>query len=86
MVPKSGVYSISATVTQTTYQGVLYIRNESTLNTPYLEIHLINFKDKIAEQGVKIELTDRIKDEFIPQINQRFIEQFHLEKKITNRV
>ncbi len=67
LIPKTGVYAITARVNQTLYKGMLNIGFRPTVSTNAdhrtIEAHLLNFKDDIYNQNILISLHARVRDE-----------------------
>lgn len=65
MIPKNGVYIATATIEGKTYQGMMNIGNNPTVNGTLqsIEIHLLNFNKDIYHKNISIKILKRIRDE-----------------------
>ena len=66
-VPKDGVYAVRITLNGDSYFGMLNIGSrptiEPTLRTKNIEVHIINFDQKIYNQTITVSFVKRIRDE-----------------------
>jgi riboflavin kinase/FMN adenylyltransferase len=65
MIPKNGVYIATATVENKTYQGMMNIGNNPTVNgtSQSIEIHLFNFNKDIYEKNISIKILKHLRSE-----------------------
>ncbi|MGB0895867.1 MAG: bifunctional riboflavin kinase/FAD synthetase [Flavobacteriaceae bacterium] len=65
MIPKNGVYIATATIGNETYQGMMNIGYNPTVNgtSQSIEIHLFNFDNDIYNKNITINVLKRLRDE-----------------------
>jgi riboflavin kinase/FMN adenylyltransferase len=66
MIPKNGVYIAKATIGNQTFNGMMNIGNNPTVNGKLqsIEIHLFNFNTDIYDKLISIKILKRLRDEF----------------------
>lgn len=65
LIPKNGVYIVSAIVNNQTIFGMMNIGIKPTLgdNVPTIEVHLLNFSEDIYNQKIQVNVIERLRDE-----------------------
>ena len=65
LIPKNGVYIVSAIVNNQTIFGMMNIGIKPTLgdNIPTIEVHLLDFSEDIYGQEIQINVIERLRDE-----------------------
>ncbi len=66
MIPKNGVYIATATIDNKTYNGMMNIGHNPTVNgkTQTIEIHLFNFNKDIYHKNISVKILKRIRNEY----------------------
>ncbi len=66
MIPKNGVYIATATIDNKTYNGMMNIGHNPTVNgnTQSIEIHLFNFNKDIYHKAISVKILKRLRDEY----------------------
>lgn len=85
LIPKNGVYIVTAIVNNETVFGMMNIGIKPTLgdNIPSIEVHLLGFSKDIYGQNIQINVIERLRDE------QKFVSlealksQLEIDKKTT---
>ena len=65
LIPKNGVYIVSAILNNQTIFGMMNIGIKPTLgdNVPTIEVHLLNFSEDIYGQKIQVNVIERLRDE-----------------------
>jgi riboflavin kinase/FMN adenylyltransferase len=65
LIPKNGVYIVSAIVNNQTIFGMMNIGIKPTLgdNIPTIEVHLLDFSEDIYGQEIQVNVIERLRDE-----------------------
>ena len=65
LIPKNGVYVVSAIVNNQTIFGMMNIGIKPTLgdNVPTIEVHLLDFSEDIYGQEIQVNVIERLRDE-----------------------
>jgi riboflavin kinase/FMN adenylyltransferase len=65
LIPKNGVYVVSAIVNNQTIFGMMNIGIKPTLgdNVPTIEVHLLDFSEDIYCQEIQVNVIERLRDE-----------------------
>ena len=65
LIPKNGVYIVTAIVNNQTIFGMMNIGIKPTLgdNVPTIEVHLLDFSENIYGQEIQINVIERLRDE-----------------------
>jgi riboflavin kinase/FMN adenylyltransferase len=65
LIPKNGVYIVTAIVNNQTIFGMMNIGIKPTLgdNVPTIEVHLLNFSEDIYNQKIQVNVIERHRDE-----------------------
>ena len=65
LIPKNGVYIVTAIVNNQTIFGMMNIGIKPTLgdNVPSIEVHLLNFSEDIYGQKIQVNVIERLRDE-----------------------
>jgi riboflavin kinase/FMN adenylyltransferase len=65
LIPKNGVYIVTALVNNQTIFGMMNIGVKPTLgdNSPTIEVHLLDFSEDIYGQEIQVNLIERLRDE-----------------------
>ncbi|WP_396217066.1 bifunctional riboflavin kinase/FAD synthetase [Flavobacterium sp.] len=65
LIPKNGVYIVSAIVNNQTIFGMMNIGIKPTLgdNVPTIEVHLLDFSEDIYGQEIQVNVIERLRDE-----------------------
>ena len=65
LIPKNGVYIVTAIVNNQTIFGMMNIGIKPTLgdNVPTIEVHLLNFSEDIYGQKIQVNVIERLRDE-----------------------
>jgi riboflavin kinase/FMN adenylyltransferase len=65
LIPKNGVYIVTAIVNKKTIFGMMNIGVKPTLgdNIPSIEVHLLDFSEDIYNQKIQVNVIERLRDE-----------------------
>jgi riboflavin kinase/FMN adenylyltransferase len=65
LIPKNGVYIVTALVNNQTIFGMMNIGVKPTLgdNSPSIEVHLLDFSEDIYHQKIQVNVIERLRDE-----------------------
>jgi riboflavin kinase/FMN adenylyltransferase len=65
LIPKNGVYIVTAIVNNQTIFGMMNIGIKPTLgdNVPTIEVHLLDFSEDIYNQKIQVNVIERLRDE-----------------------
>ena len=65
LIPKNGVYIVTAIVNNQTIFGMMNIGIKPTLgdNIPTIEVHLLDFSEDIYDQKIQVNVIERLRDE-----------------------
>ena len=65
LIPKNGVYIVTAIVNSQPIFGMMNIGNKPTVgdNVPTIEVHLLDFSEDIYGQKIQVNVIERLRDE-----------------------
>ena len=85
LIPKNGVYIVTANVSNQTVFGMMNIGVKPTLgeNKLSIEVHLLNFDKDIYNQKIQVQLLERLRDEQKFESFEALKSQIELDKQNT---
>jgi riboflavin kinase / FMN adenylyltransferase len=85
LIPKNGVYIVTAIVNNQTIFGMMNIGIKPTLgdNIPSIEVHLLNFSEDIYGQKIQVNVIERLRDEQKFESFEALKSQLEIDKKNT---
>lgn len=85
LIPKNGVYIITAIIDNTTIHGMMNIGVKPTLgeNLLSIEVHLLQFSEDIYDQKIQINVIERLRDEQKFESFESLKSQLEIDKKAT---
>jgi riboflavin kinase/FMN adenylyltransferase len=85
LIPKNGVYIVTAIVNKKTIFGMMNIGVKPTLgdNIPSIEVHLLDFSEDIYGQKIQVNVIERLRDEQKFDSFESLKSQLEIDKKNT---
>jgi riboflavin kinase / FMN adenylyltransferase len=87
LIPKNGVYVVTANVSNQVVSGMMNIGMKPTLgeNKLSIEVHLLNFEANIYNQKIQVNVLERLRDEQKFESFEALKSQLELDKQTTFR-